>query len=51
MRRLERKHCPHLRVVGIYGDQINRTPGGRRLRCSDCGRLLDGPVSIATDRA
>lgn len=46
----ERRRCPHVDVEGIYGDEILRTPGGRRLRCRDCGRLLDGPVSIAADR-
>ena len=40
--------CPHVRTVGIYGDRINYTPKGRRLRCLDCGRDLDGPVTLAT---
>ncbi|EOM78049.1 hypothetical protein DW322_11195 [Rhodococcus rhodnii] len=48
--RSRRRHCPHLRVRGIYGDEINHTPGGRRLECWDCGRLLDGPVRIAEVR-
>lgn len=39
--------CPHTNLRGIYGDEINRTPKGRRLRCEDCGRLLDGPVSLS----
>ena len=43
-------YCPHVHVRGIYGDEINHTPGHRRLVCQDCGQLLDGPVSIATDR-
>jgi len=37
-------------VRGIYGDEINRTPGFRRMQCRDCGRLLDGPVGIADMR-
>lgn len=45
-----RKHCPHVRLRGIYGDEINHTPGYRRNQCLDCGRLLDGPVSIAVSR-
>lgn len=45
-----RRHCPHVHVRGIYGDAINHTPGYRRNRCLDCGRLLDGPVSISVDR-
>lgn len=40
-------HCAHVTVRGIYGDEINHTPGGRRIQCMDCGALLDGPVSIA----
>ena len=43
-------HCPHSRLRGIYGDEINHTPGGRRLRCYDCGALLDGPVALALVR-
>ena len=42
------RRCPHARREGIYGDPINWC-GGYRLRCADCGRLLDGPVSLATD--
>lgn len=42
-----RRHCPHMDIRGIYGDEINHTPGCRRLQCMDCGRLLDGPASIA----
>lgn len=42
------RHCPHARVIGIYGDAINRTPGYRRNICADCYELLDGPV--ITDR-
>lgn len=41
--------CPHSRLVGIYGDMINAV-GGYRLRCLDCRRLLDGPVSLAKHR-
>lgn len=44
-----RRHCPHVNVDGIYGDEINHV-GGYRLVCADCGRYLDGPVSIAVDR-
>lgn len=48
---LRRKwHCPHVHVRGIYGDEINATPGFRRVQCLTCGRLLDGPVSIAVVR-
>lgn len=46
-----KRHCPHVRVLGIYGDAINHTPGFRRNRCQDCGRLLDGPVSISESRS
>ena len=38
--------CPHVRISGIYGDEINHC-GGYRLSCDDCGRLLDGAVSLA----
>ena len=38
--------CPHVRISGIYGDEINHC-GGCRLSCDDCGRLLDGAVSLA----
>jgi hypothetical protein len=35
--------------VGIYGDGvIFATPRFSRLQCVDCGRFLDGPVSLAT---
>jgi len=34
-------------IRGIYGDEINRTPGYRRLQCMDCGQLLDGPASLS----
>lgn len=40
--------CPHVRIRGIYGDEI-RFSGWKRLQCLDCGRLLDGPVSLATE--
>lgn len=42
------RHCPHVNIRGIYGDEINHTPKNRRLECADCGQLLDGPVSLAT---
>lgn len=45
----KRARCPHVHVVGIYGDAIIAS-GWFRIRCLDCGRLLDGPVSIAVDR-
>lgn len=45
-----RRHCPHSNLRGIYGDEINVTPGGRRLECTDCGQLLDGPVLLALIR-
>lgn len=50
MKRRERKHCPHSRLRGIYGDEINRTPGYRRLQCLDCERYLDGPVRLTDAR-
>ena len=40
--------CPHVWKSGIYGDEINHS-AGYRLRCDNCGRLLDGPVSLAQD--
>lgn len=43
-----RYHCPHPYIRGIYGDEITFTPGYRRLQCRRCGRLLDGPVILAT---
>ena len=42
--------CPHLHLRGVYGDEINHTPGYRRIRCTDCGQALDGHVRIAEDR-
>lgn len=42
------RRCPHEYIRGIYGDEINQTPRGARLECIECGRLLDGPVNIAT---
>ena len=42
------RRCPHVKIRGIYGDEINFTPGYRRLQCVKCGRLLNGPVSLAT---
>ncbi|MGX6513259.1 hypothetical protein [Rhodococcus sp. SJ-2] len=45
----KRKHCPHSALTGIYGDAINHS-GGFRLRCLDCGTLVDGPVSLAEKR-
>lgn len=45
-----RRHCPHVDVRGIYGDEINHTPGNFRMQCRGCGRYLDGPVSISVER-
>lgn len=45
-RRKTRKHCPHIDLHGIYGDEANHV-GGYRLRCGDCGMLLEGPVSLS----
>ena len=42
--------CPHLHLRGVYGDEINHTPGYRRIRCRDCGQALDGHVRIAETR-
>ncbi len=39
--------CPHIVIRGIYGDEI-LARGGYRLVCSNCGRLLNGPVKLAT---
>ena len=41
------RRCPHASLRGIYGDQQIAHYGGHRLICTDCGRLLDGPVSLA----
>lgn len=43
------RRCPHSRLEGIYGDEINRV-GGWRLRCVDCKRYLDGPVDLEFNR-
>lgn len=50
-----RRHCPHSRLRGIYGDEILHRMNvwsGRifRLECLDCRSLLDGPVSLAKTR-
>lgn len=45
-----RRRCPHQTLTGIYGDAI-RAHGGLRLWCVDCGRALDGPVTLAELRA
>lgn len=42
------RRCPHIRLRGIYGDEINHS-AGYRLECVVCGRLLDGPVYYATE--
>lgn len=44
-----RLRCPHRRLVGIYGDEINHV-GGYRLQCLDCWAYLDGPVWLAKER-
>jgi len=44
------RRCPHPKLEGIYGDAINYA-GGRRLWCRRCGRVLDGPVSLAREHA
>lgn len=44
----KRLHCPHRRVEGIYGDEINMV-GGYRLQCLGCRAFLDGPVSLASE--
>lgn len=49
MRWRDRKHCPHIHVRGIYGDEIPRS-GYRRNHCLDCGRMLDGPVLVSVIR-
>lgn len=46
--RRARRRCPHSNLRGIYGDEINAR--NSRLACLDCGRLLDGPVSLAESR-
>lgn len=46
-----RRRCPHSRLRGIYGDEVNLTPGGCRLECLDCGALLRGSVMLALLRA
>lgn len=44
--RRARRRCPHVRLRGLYGDHILWS-GGWRLDCMDCGRFLDGPVTLA----
>jgi hypothetical protein len=41
---LNKRHCPHGILRGIYGDEINAV-GGFRLQCLACGRYLYGPVN------
>ena len=45
----KRSQCPHVDVHGIYGDAIAYF-GYVRNHCHDCGKLLDGPVSISVAR-
>ena len=47
-RRLQ-QYCPHERLRGIYGDEVNACLGFR-LTCRRCHALLDGPVSLAAER-
>jgi hypothetical protein len=44
-----RRHCPHMRLDPIYGDEINHV-GGWRLQCRACRRFFDGPVDLAAIR-
>lgn len=46
-KRRKPRRCPHVLIRGIYGDAINHM-GGYRLICTECGTLLEGPVSEAT---
>lgn len=43
-----RRHCPHVRLRGIYGDEANHSRF--RLECLDCTALLDGPVVLEQSR-
>lgn len=46
----QRRRCAHMRLRGIYGDEIIfGTPNFNRLQCIRCGKFLDGPVSWAGD--
>lgn len=45
-----KRHCPHSNLRAIHGDEVNYTPGYRRLECRDCRALLDGPVVLASLR-
>ena len=47
---LQKRRCPHSNLSPIYGDEINHV-GGWRLFCRDCGRYIDGPVSLAESRS
>ena len=43
-----RSRCPHSNLRPIYGDEIIfATPKFSRLQCRNCGKYLDGPVSLA----
>ena len=43
-----RNRCPHSNLRPIYGDEIIfATPKFSRLQCRNCGKYLDGPVSLA----
>jgi len=41
--------CPHANIRGVYGDEIIFAANWRRLQCIDCGRYLDGPLSLANN--
>jgi hypothetical protein len=44
----KRSRCPHRQLRGIFGDEIIfATPFYSRLQCLECGKYLDGPVSLA----
>lgn len=45
----KRYHCPHSTLMGYYGDEIIRN-AWFRLRCMDCGKLLDGHPNLAKSR-
>jgi hypothetical protein len=42
MRWWRRPPCRHDNLRGIYGDEINRTPGYARSQCRDCGVIFPG---------
>ena len=47
----KRYRCPHVNLQGLYGDAIYYIGDNKyRNLCLDCGKLLDGPVSISVER-